>query len=339
MKALDQKLVTAPVKISNLIWSTSALQILRTALELDLFSPLESGAKEASAVAAEQKLDARGVGYVLDALVALEMLSKKGKTYELNELSRNYLLPKSPLFLGPHVRRNEMIEKSWANLPEVIRTGKPQAQVNLDQQAMEFFPKLAENIFPLSYSYAQLVAAELNFAAASGAPRILDVAAGSGVWSIPLTEANAKSTVDVIDFGPILEVTKKFTARHKVGDRYKYIEGNWRDVEWEKEAYDVVILGHILHSEGPQLSELLLERCYVALKPGGHLVIAEMIANNERTAPPFPIIFAINMHLLTAEGCVFTEGELTELVRKCGFARSYRLPFNGEESPLMIAVK
>jgi len=49
-------------------------------------------------------------------------------------------------------------------------------------------------------------------------------------------------------------------------NQYSYINGNWRDVKWNTETYDVVVLGHILHSEGEKLSQKLIEQSFAAMK-------------------------------------------------------------------------
>jgi 2-polyprenyl-3-methyl-5-hydroxy-6-metoxy-1,4-benzoquinol methylase len=339
MKALEQRMVVPPTRLSDLMWGPRSLHVVRSALDLDIFSKLADKPTDAVSLAKEHKLDARGLLCLLDALAALEIIDKNGDQYSLSELSREYLLPASKLYLGAYMQRNEMIERSWEQLTAVIRSGKPEMKVNSDKQAEEFFPKLAESIFPLSYAFAQQVAQELKFAQLPGAPRVLDVACGSAVWSIPFAEAHVQATVDGLDFPAIIKVAEKFTQRHEVADRYSYITGNWRDVQWKKNEYDLVILGHILHSEGQAVSEQLLKQCHEALKPGGHLLIAEMISNDKRTGPLFPLIFAINMFLLTEDGCVFSEGELSKMLATAGFSRSFRTPHGDQDSPVMIAVK
>lgn len=198
-------------------------------------------------------------------------------------------------------------------------------EVNKDLQAEEIFPKLAEAIFPNSYATARQVATLLKTDKIKTEWLVLDLAAGSAVWSIPFAEASPKVKVDALDFDAVLKVTKHFTNKFAVQDRYAFITGNWRDVQLKENTYDIVILGHILHSEGRDVSKALLKRCFDVMKPGGRLVVAEMISNDDRSGPVFPIMFALNMFLATTEGCVFTESELKDLVEEAGFKKPYRL--------------
>jgi ubiquinone/menaquinone biosynthesis C-methylase UbiE len=188
------------------------------------------------------------------------------------------------------------MEQTWAQLTEVVRTGQPVARVNEQAGAEEFFPALAESIFPMSYAVAGMVAKDLA-AVNQGEVHILDVAAGSGVWTIPLAQANKSAKVDALDFPAVLKVTEKITAKQKVGDQYSYLSGDWRAVAWQEGWYDIIVLGHILHSEGLQESKKLLARCYQSLKSGGKIVVAEFLCNDLRDGPPAAAMFELNMLL------------------------------------------
>jgi 2-polyprenyl-3-methyl-5-hydroxy-6-metoxy-1,4-benzoquinol methylase len=340
MTKVKEKINTIPIKISQLLNGTWAIQALRSSLELKIFDQLEQAEQAASAIASALKADKRATEILLDALVAIGLLQKNSNKYSLTEESRTYLLSTSPLYIGSYVILNQDRESAWRQLSDVVRTGTPLDHVNEDKRAQEFFPALAEMIFPINFATAQRVAEELQIAQLPDTAKILDVAAGAATWSIPMALANSSVHVDALDFSTTLEVTKKFATKYGVADRYSYITGNWRDVKWNNAAYDVVILGHILHSEGEKLSYELIKRSFTALKPGGKLVIAEMIANSDRGGPPFAMLFGINMLINTVEGCVFTDSELNEMLSAAGFTKTYRMPVEEMPcSPIMIAQK
>lgn len=340
MTAATAKIASLPLKIWQVMHGSWAEQALRSGVELNLFGALEDGPVPADAVANQLDIDRRATEMLLDALTGLGFITKSQNKYALTEDSRTYLVPSSPLYMGKFLVGNIHVNSSWAKLTDTVRSGKPAVEVNTDKKAEEFFPQLAEGIFPLSYAMAQLVAQELKVSQLPAGAKVLDVAAGAGTWSIPMAEDNKNLHVDALDFPAIIEVTKKTTAKLGVGDRYGYIVGNWRNVSWQKENYDVVILGHILHSEGLDLSKQLIDRCYDVLKPGGAIVVAEMIANNDRSGPPSAMLFGVNMLMNTTQGCVFTEQELFDILTKAKFEKPYHMRMeNNPESPVVIARK
>src|SRR5262245_2004063 len=77
-------------------WRTFALA---SALELDVFSHIDSGARTAEAVARKARAHAPAMRRLLDAVVALGHLRRKGDTYSLTRHARTYLVRGSPLFL------------------------------------------------------------------------------------------------------------------------------------------------------------------------------------------------------------------------------------------------
>lgn len=341
MTTLSMQATAPPMKITGLMQGRWATQTLKTAVELDIFSTLEAEPLTAQQLATKAGLNFQALELLLNALVSMEYLKREGNKYSLTEVSALYLVKSSPVYFGKHILSEDLMLAVWQDLTATVRDGKARAAVNQDNEAEKFFPELAANIFPINYTTAGMVARELKANESQSGFKILDIAAGSAVWSIPFAEMNKRSSVDALDFTPVLDVTKRFVERHGVADQYKYLAGNWREVAIEQGSYDFVLLGHILHCEGKELSDKLLAHAYSALKPGGVVVVAEFLTNDELTGPLFPMLFALNMLLLTENGCVFSVSELKTMFEQAGFkeARRLSLPFWGPESPVMVARK
>jgi ubiquinone/menaquinone biosynthesis C-methylase UbiE len=337
MSVLQHENVAPPDHLMKLQAAPRAFYALQTALELGIFDALNKGARTPMALAAELKLNERATEALLNVLLSLGLLGKIDSQYKLTAESRVYLVSTSDMFMGQYLNIAKKLEESWKSLSTVIRTGEPLAKVNEKEGAEEFFPALAESIFPMSYAAACMVArdlAETN----KGETHILDVAAGSAVWTIPLAEANKSAKVDALDFPAVLKVTEKITAKKKVRDQYTMLAGDWRQVEWKDNHYDIIVLGHILHSEGLAESRKLLKRCHQSLKQGGKLVVAEFLCNDLRDGPPAAIMFELNMLMHTADGCVFTVAQLTEVMRESGFKTVCHSAII-DEKPILIGTK
>jgi len=104
------------------------------------------------------------------------------------------------------------------------------------------------------------------------------------------------------------------------------------------DAYDLVILGHIIHSEGEKHGKELLRKSYAALRPGGKLLIGEYVPNDARTGPAMPLLFGLNMLLQTEVGAVFTLREYRDWLKGEGFHKVVTVPVP-PPSTVIIATK
>jgi ubiquinone/menaquinone biosynthesis C-methylase UbiE len=222
-------------------------------------------------------------------------------------------------------------------LAEVVRTGNPVGQVDT-AEGREFFPRLVRAIFPMSYGAARGLVAALPAAKLKKVRRILDVAAGSGAWSLPFAQALPDARVTAMDYPEVTAVTRQYASQFGVDDRYDYLEGDLRQVDFGRQEYDVVILGHIIHTEGEKWGKALIAKSYNALKPGGMLAIAEMIPNDSRTGPVFPLLFGLNMILHTKEGDVFTMAQYKQWLKHAGF-KNVKTVEADSPSPLIVATR
>src|SRR5262249_45430448 len=132
-----------------------------------------------------------------------------------------------PAFRGAMFRHvSRQVLPDWLRLTDAVRSGKPTIAVNQQGTGAEFFRDLVEDLFANNYAAAQTLAEALNVAAAKSPVRVLDIAAGSGVWSIALAEKSPQVQVTVVDWPAVVPVCQKVAARHNVGDRYRFLPGD-----------------------------------------------------------------------------------------------------------------
>jgi len=327
-----------PEKIMQYSFAYAPPLILEAAIRCRVFDVLDAGPKTVAEVAAATGTSPRGARGLLNALVGLEFLTRQGGRYALAPGAETFLVSTKPQFAGGIFRHaSRQLIPHWLHLTESVQTGKPAISVNQEGQGAEFFREFVEDLFSMGYTSAQTLADTLKVAEAKSPVNVLDIAAGSGVWSIALAEKSPQVRVTVVDWPAVIPVCQKVTTRRGVGDRYRYIPGDLLQVDYGS-GYNIATLGHILHSEGEKRSRTLLRKVFAALAPGGTIVIAEMVPNEERTGPPQPLIFALNMLLHTDEGDTFTFGEMSGWLREAGFVnpRQVEVP---APSPLLLATK
>ncbi len=327
-----------PLRIMEDLWASWRTQALVAGIELGVFTHIAEGSRTPKAIARAAQASERGIERLLNALVGIGYLTKKSDRYELEPIAREFLVRGKDAYRGDAAQTVRLLWDSWARLTDVVRSGRPMETVDVEHRGREFFPKLVGALFPGSFAAARAAAGALPARVRRRIKTILDVAAGSGAWSIPFAQAIPGVRVTALDFPEVTAITRQFTQRFAVADRYAYLEGNLREVDFGSECYDLVILGHIIHSEGAEWGQKLVKKSHRALKDGGLLLIAEIIPNDTRTGPTLPLLFGLNMLLRTEHGDVFTMREYRTWLKDTGFTKvaSVQVP---APSPLILATK
>jgi len=304
-------------------WSSRALV---TAVELDIFSHIADGKRNAKDVAGAAGASPRGMAYLLDALTAIGYLHKTGSYYGLQPVSATFLVRGKSAYMGALAQALSLTWDAWKDLTETVRSGRSVEAVNIAEKGKEFFPKLVASIFPGNFAASAAAVSRLPEKERRKIHRILDVGAGSGAWSLAFAQAIPQARVTTVDFPEMTPITREFAEKFGVAARYEYHEGDLRQVDFGHDAYDLVILGHIVHSEGETHGKELLRKCYRALRPGGTLLIGEYVPNDARTGPAMPLLFGLNMLLQTEEGNVFTLREYRAWLKTAGFRKVATIP-------------
>lgn len=328
-----------PERIQQFAWGYAPPLIIEAALKHGVFDLLAEGVDTVDAVAARSGASVRGLRSIMNALVGLQLLTKDANgRYGLAPDTAAFLVRGRPGFLGGLIgHTSSQLLPKWLTLGEVVRTGRPAHSVNQEQTGTAFFHDFVEDLFPMGYMAAQRLAEVLRVADATRPVRVLDLAAGSGVWGIALAQRSPQVRVTAVDWPGVLDVTRRVAARFGLADRFTFVPGDLQTASFG-DGYDIATLGHILHSEGEVRSRALLQKTFDAMAPGGTIAIAEFLVDDTRTGPLGGLLFGVNMLVNTDEGDTFSFNEIGAWLRAAGFEEP-RLVDVPAPSPLVLATK
>lgn len=314
------------------------VQALVAAMELDVFTHIADRKRTVKEVADAAGASQRGIANLLDALVGTGYLTKGGGRYGLRPLAATFLVRGTDRYMGGAARIVRNHWDHWNHLTEAVKTGHPFTAVDDVEQGREFFPTLVAGIFPGNFAASRALLAALSQKERGRIKSILDVAAGSGAWSLAFAQAIPEARVTTIDLPEVTPITRQFAEKLGVAGRYEYREGDLRLMDFGRDSYDLVLLGHIIHSEGEARGKELIRKSYAALRRDGLLLIAEHVPNDARTGPPLALLFGLNMLLHTEAGDVYTMREYRAWLRAAGFRKVTTVPAPAP-SPLILATK
>ena len=310
---------TAPALLdtTSAYWQGCAIM---AAVNLDLFRHLADTADSAAGLARRLSLDPRALGMLLRALAALELLEQEGERYRCTPAAARLLVPDSPDFLGNIITHHHHLLESWGKLDQAVRSGQPQrTRVSFSEaQWRESFLLGMQNL-------ANLTAPKLVPRIEIGRrTRMLDLGGGPATWAIHFCRQHPALQVRVFDLPGSREFAETAIQKAGLAERIHFQGGDFNQDPLPS-GNDMVWMSQILHSEGIEHCQALIDRAAATLTDEGLLLIHEFILDDEGAGPLHPALFALNMLLGTDRGCSYREGELREMLQTAGLDHIERL--------------
>jgi len=313
---------------------------LKAAIELDAFTAIAEGSKTADAIAKRCQTSGRGMRILCDYLVVIRLLTKERDQYSLTPDSAVFLDRRSPAYIGGTLRflNSPQLTGGFQDVASAVRKG---GTVTVDEgiTAAEHpvWVEFARAMQPMMTMPSEWIAKLLR--AGSGEKwKVLDIAAGHGLFGIAIARQNSKAEIVAVDWSNVLEVAKENAAKAELGERYKTIAGSAFEVEFG-DGYDLALLTNFLHHFDAPTCETLLRKVHAALKPGGRAVTLEFIPNEDRVSPAIPATFSLMMLGTTPGGDAYTFPELDRMFRNAGFARNELHPIPASPQGVVVSYK
>src|SRR5262249_20462423 len=277
----------SPERVIDTFQAFHRTAAVKAGVELDLFTAIGEGADTAQALATRCQAAERGVRILCDYLVVIGLLRKEGNRYALGVDAATFLDRHSPAYFRSTVSyfACETHQQAFARLTAAVRQGKtalPEDGALTPEHPVwvEFTRAMA----PIGAFLSTLLAGLLG--AAAGRPmKVLDIAAGHGLYGIAFARENPQAEVVAFDWPNVLTVARRNAEAAGVADRFHTIAGSAFTAEFG-EGYDLVLLVHFLPDLDPTTCQQLLAKVHAALVPGGRAVALGLVPNEDRVSPP-----------------------------------------------------
>jgi len=303
------------------VWSViqglGSYYVLLAALELDVFDALDDiGPSSVEELATRLGVSQPHLGSLLDSLVALELLDQFSDLYSLNEAAARYLVSDGAASMADLIAVAPGPHDNWTRLADTVRSGRPSQPIDDDPEA--FYVALVEGTFTTMRRCAARADRLVRYSDLA-APRVLDLGAGGAPWSISILEACPDGRAVVNDLSGVIDVARRETAAAGVDDRCEFRVGDFHDIEIEADHYDLVVLGHVCRTEGPEGARHLIGRAFAALRPEGRLLLTDYFVDLERKSNPHAVLMGTTMMTSTVNGFPISNVDATTWMRDAGF--------------------
>ena len=329
-----------PERIFNTLVAYQQTAALKAAIELDLFTAIAEGANTTMSLAERTGAAERGVRILCDYLTIQGFLTKEGDRYSLTQESAMFLNRHSPACLAS---MSDFLTNPWSKnnfeaLTEAVRKGgTPGTTGNNMKPHDELWVKFARSMAPLTIPAAEFIAG-LAGASDSLSCKVLDIAAGHGMYGITMAKRNPNAQVVALDWHRVLEVAQENARKFGVAMRYETRPGSAFETEFG-EDYDFVLLTNIFHHFDVPTCEKLARKVHTALKPGGKAITLEFVPNEDRVTPPVAASFSLTMLAGTDAGDVYTFSQYEKIFANAGFQNTTLHPIPEMPQQVLVSEK
>jgi SAM-dependent methyltransferase len=313
---------------------------VKAAIELDVFGAIGDAGATAAEVAAKCDASERGARILCDFLVIMGLLTKDGERYGMTQDSAIFLDRRSPAYMGGTIEfiLAPSLLAGFDNLAEAVRRGGTASdEGGTVAPENPIWVKFARAMAPMASMPAQVIAG-MSGDLAGREIKVLDIAAGHGLYGIAFARQFPDAEVVALDWPAVLEVAKENARAAGVAERHGVIAGSAFDADFG-EGYDVVLLTNFLHHFDPPTCETLLRKVRAALKDGGRALTLEFVPNDDRVTPPVNAAFSLTMLAGTPGGDAYTFAELERMFSNAGFASSQLLDLPASPQKLVVSQK
>jgi len=303
-------------EISKIAYGFMGSQALVAALDIALFGHLAGGARTGEQLAQASGVRADRLDMLLTPLTGLGLLVRDANSYVNAPATQKYLVPDAPEYFGEYIRLQVgrqiyphamRIDRMLAGTPARIY----EQVANSAEQAADF--SHSQHLGSLGPAY--LLARALDI---KGPGQLLDVAGGSGAFTIQLCKKFPDLHATILDFPAVVDVAKTYIEDAGLQDRVTLLAGNALDTAWPDDN-DIVLMSYLLSAVGSADIDSLFEHAFAALRPGGHLVVHDFMVADDKSGPATAALWMLVLAGAEDPLCL-TAGEIEARTRKAGFA-------------------
>jgi ubiquinone/menaquinone biosynthesis C-methylase UbiE len=326
-------------EVSRIAYGFMASKALFSALHLDVFSRLEERPQTAAELAADTGIAGPRMQTLLSALAGIGLIVATDDRWTNAPASARYLVTGSRLGFGEYYKSqiDEQIYPLMMHLMDGLRgnvehlAGVLQGSQMADAEEADQFSRAqhAGSLGP-----AHMLARRVDL---SGASQLLDVAGGSGAFTITLCARFPDLRATIVDFPNVVTVARRYVAEAGLSDRVEFLAGNALDVDWPDA--DVVLMSYLLSAVRGSDIRVLVERARDALNPAGQLLVHDFMLEDDRQGPDLAALWFLQYLAVSTDTVSFTQADITARITEVGLVDIVGAPLIPGITRLVSAVQ
>jgi len=318
----QQGLNPAPIlALSTAYWDS---QTLLTANRMGLFALLANEKMTLEQVASGLNTQIKGTRMFLNACIALGMVEESDAKYGCTELSKAFLTPGNPGYLGDALRYSDDLYNTWGNLEQVLKTGVP--DMPTENYTGEDLEQTRHFVYGMHNRAMGIGRMMVDLVDLSDRKKMIDVGGGPGTYSALFAQGNPQLHSLVLDLPGVLKIAREIIESLGVSDQV-----TTSDLDYMKDDFpvdnDVVLISGVFHRESEETCRGFIRRAYNALETGGMLIVSDVFTDAGGSSPLFATLFGLNMMLTAPDGEVHSDADIASWMAQENFSDIHKTPF------------
>jgi acetylserotonin N-methyltransferase len=312
-----------PSPILDLIHAFRRSKTMFTAASLGIFDHLHDAPSTADGLAQRLGCHPESLARLLDACVGLGLIQLSGNLYSNAEISEVYLRTGSPETLAGYILySNDVLYPLWQHLGDAVRHNSPRwnQEFGWDGPIFDHFfrtPEARRTFLNGMHGFGRLSSPEVvRVFNLNRFRHLVDLGGATGHLAIAACERYGNLQATVFDLPAAVEQALPHIQNSRAAARLKIQAGDFFSDPLP--PADLYAVGRILHDWSEDKIHRLLAKIHAALPPGGGLLIAEALLDEDHSGPVPAQMQSLNMLVIT-EGKERSASEYRALLEPAGF--------------------
>lgn len=302
------------------------------ATEVDLFRHISDSGSTLDDLSASSKVPRRTLRMIVDAMVALGLVERRGDLYWNSPATAAFLSGRTGADLRPMMRfLNRLSYRRWLNLEEAVRTDGASVGGYHGGYTQEDQRIFSEGVESATAGAAQALAAGYDFARHQ---RVIDIGGGTGSFLISILMRHRNLRGTLFELPTVTGLATQRIASSGVGSRIVVQEGDFSKDRLPR-GHDAAIVANIIHGGSSEQNKALLQAIRNAMEPGARVLIVDFWTDNTHTEPLFAALMAGEFLVGTGAGDIYSHAEGENWLRLTGWRLIDQFPLAGPASLLV----
>ena len=320
-------------QLSQLFRAYRKSHAIFTAYKLGVFNRISKNPVEIDTLVKELGLSRKGLLRLLSVLCALGIIKKDIDVYTLSADYEKLLSPNSPDHIGGLIDHEIHLNKRWGKLSESVKSGKPVKKVEVQTNSIDT-QRFIRAMAAIGQRAAPIL---LEHVGLRGTEHLLDLGGGPGIYAQKFLDEYPNLQITLFDQPETIKVAQTELSNHASFRNINFISGNFLN-DPIGENYDIIFSSNVIHIFGSDALKSLFEKCYLALKEGGRILIKDFFFNDDYTGPVFTSLFSLHMLMSTESGKCYSESDMISLLESSKFSHSRSIKIT-ENSKVIEGIK